>query len=389
MLRLMSSAMNLLDITKLQVRELLHSKNHSLHISRHRAKIISERVNVVSGIFSVLTPLWIFVDLMIFPWPVWGYLAVMRLLSSAGFYGLAKVRNERRVLGTAFLMLGAMLAIPPLFFLASQPLLMGLGSNSLQIASIKLYSLLPFIVVAGLSVFPLTMLEVAIAAASVLGIFVMSTAYQPLQSISDIVVTLWMFLLVMGVACFAGMSQLHYIIYLVSQASMDVLTGAYTRRSGRETLDLQFRLAVRTNCALTVMFLDIDNFKSVNDIYGHEQGDKVLAEMARSIQACLRSSDVLVRWGGEEFLVLLSDNSAEGAANVLRRIAQSGLGKRPDGTPVTASIGIAERKSDACDDWEQLVELADNRMYQSKSSGKNRSTGFSSNTTVPEVIHVI
>jgi diguanylate cyclase (GGDEF)-like protein len=366
--------------------ELLHSRKHSLHISRHRAKIISERVRVVSGVFAILTPLWIVVDLLIFPWPVWGYLAVMRLLSSAAFYGLARVKNERRVLGTAFLMLGAMLAIPPLFFLASQPLLMSLEGGPLLVISIKLYSLLPFIVVAGLSVFPLTLLEVVIAAAAVLAIFVTSTAYHPTQLVSDLVITLWMFLLVMGVSCFAGMSQLHYIIYLVSQASMDVLTGAYTRRSGRETLDLQFRLAARTNSSLTVMFLDIDNFKSINDTHGHEQGDKVLLEMARSLHACLRSSDVLIRWGGEEFLIVLSDNAAEGAAIVLRRISEHRLGLRPDGTPVTASIGVAERKTDACSDWEQLIELADNRMYQSKTSGKNCCTGFSSTTTVKDVV---
>jgi len=375
-------------ITKAQVDELVRAKNHSPHISRHRAQIISERVRGVSGIFAVLTPLWIVVDMCVFPWPTWGYLALMRLLSSAAFAGLSIVKNERRSLHTAFLLLGTMLAIPPVFFLVTQPLLAGLdGDGTLMHISIKLYGLLPFIVVAGLSVFPLTLSEVLIAAVSVLATVASSTAYHPMQTLDDIIITLWMLLLVTGVSGLSGMSQLHYIISLVNQATMDVLTGAFTRRSGRETIDLQFRLAARTNTALTVMFLDIDNFKAVNDIHGHEAGDHVLFHVAQSLSACLRKSDVLVRWGGEEFLILLSDNAAEGARHVLQRIAEQGLGKRPDGDPVTVSIGVAERRLDACADWDQLIELSDNRMYQSKTAGKNRSTGYNDETTVTPLIH--
>lgn len=374
-------------ITKAQVDELVRSKNHSLHINHHRAQIISERVRGVSCIFAILTPLWILADMLVFPWPTWGYLALMRLLCSAAFAGLTMVQNERRSLQTAFLMLGAMLAIPPVFFLGTQPLLAGLaGGDTLMHISIKLYGLLPFIVVAGLSVFPLTLSEVLIAATSVVGIVASSTAYHPMHSLDDIVITLWMLMLVTGVSGLSGMSQLHYIFTLVNQASLDVLTGAFTRRSGRETIDLQFRLAARTNTALTVMFLDIDNFKSVNDLHGHEAGDHVLHNVAQSLSACLRKSDVLVRWGGEEFLIMLSDNAAEGARHVLRRISEQGLGNRPDGAPVTVSVGVSERRLDTCTDWDQLIELADNRMYQSKTAGKNRCTGYNEDTTVSPLI---
>jgi diguanylate cyclase (GGDEF)-like protein len=374
------------EFTRSQIDELIRSKNHSLHISRHRAQIISERVRGVSTLFAILTPLWIIVDALVFPWPIWGHLALMRLLSSAGFLGLSQIRNERRSLATGYLMLGCMLAIPPMFFLFTQPLLALLTGDTLMRISIKLYSLLPFIVMAGLSVFPLTLAEVLVAAASVLAIVGSSTAYHPLQTVDDMVLTLWMLLLVTGVSGLSGMSQLRYIISLVNQASMDMLTGAFTRRSGRETIDLQFRLSARTDTALTVIFIDVDNFKAVNDEYGHEAGDHLLFQVAKNLGECLRKSDVLVRWGGEEFLILLCDNVGEGASHILQRIAHLGLGLRPDGTPITVSIGIAERKADQCADWDQLIELADNRMYQSKTGGKNRSTGYTTETTMAGII---
>jgi diguanylate cyclase (GGDEF)-like protein len=283
-------------------------------------------------------------------------------------------------------MLGAMLAIPPIFFLLTQPLLVNIDGGTIAHIATKLYVLLPFIVVAGLSVFPLTLSEVIVASTSVIAIVASSTAYQPLHAMDDIVTTFWMLLLVTGVSGLSGMSQLHYIITLVNQATTDVLTGAFTRRSGKEAIDLQFRLSARTQTPLTVMFLDIDNFKAVNDQYGHEAGDRVLHQVAQSLTACLRNSDILVRWGGEEFLILLSDNAAEGALHVLRRLAQHGLGNRPDGKPVTASIGVAERRTDACSDWDQMIELADQRMYQSKTAGKNRCTGHSKDTCIAPLI---
>lgn len=374
-------------LNKEQIYELVSARNHSLHISRHRAQIISERVRGISWLFALLTPLWILVDAWVFPWPIWVYLGMMRLMCSAAFFGLMQIKNERRSLHTAFLMLGTMLAIPPMFYLASQPLLVGMeqAGASAHIAA-HLYGLLPFIVLAGLSVFPLTVAETLTAAVAIIVVVATSTAYHAMPEMVDILTTMWMLMLVTGVSTLSGMSQLHYIITLVNQASMDVLTGAFTRRSGKETIDLQFRLSARTNTHLTVMFLDIDNFKSVNDIHGHDAGDRVLYQVAQSLSNCLRKSDILIRWGGEEFLILLADNAAEGASHVLQRISEHGLGKRPDGQPVTVSIGVAERVTDNSGDWDNLIELADNRMYQSKTAGKNRSTGYGKSTTISPLI---
>jgi len=365
-----------------QLSELLYAGHHTLHIQRHRAHVISKRVSLVSAVFSILTPLWIIVDALMFPWPIWGALALLRILSSAAFWGLTRVHNHRRSLQTSFLMLGVMLAIPPIFYLVSQPLLAALPPDNLTQIAVKSYALLPFIVVAGLSVFPLTLLEVLIASLAVIVTIAIGMLPHPHVGLGDLIISGWMLLLVIGVSALAGMTQLHYMITLINQAAMDILTGAFTRRSGEETLDLQFRISMRTATPLTVLFVDIDNFKSINDGYGHESGDDSLRSTAVLLQGCLRQSDILIRWGGEEFLIILPSTGQEGATQILQRLAVQGLGQRPDGRKITVSVGVAERMVDQCEDWDQLVNLADQRMYLSKAAGKNRSTGFDAQTSL-------
>ena len=168
------------------------------------------------------------------------------------------------------------------------------------------------------------------------------------------------------------MSQLGFMIALVRQAVRDVLTDSFTRSSGFELLDIQYTLSSRNNTPLTVAFLDIDNFKSINDNFGHEAGDKVIADVACRIRAHLRTGDMLVRWGGEEFLLIFPNTDMDHARLALRRVLDEGLGQRPDGNAVTASIGMAERLSDPVEGWQALVEWADQRMYEAKRNGKNR-----------------
>ena len=368
--------------------ELLSCRTHASHIRRHRAQIISERVVLVSRLLAILTPLWIVVDMAVQPWPTWGYLALMRLLCAAAFLGLTQVNNERRGLNIAFLMLGAMTAIPPVGFLAVQPFLVNAAGDELTQVAVSLYTLIPFIMVAGLSIFPLTLIETLTASLSILIMLTLGEALQGQISLHDMVLGGWMFMLLVGVSAFSGMSQLHYIVSLVNQASLDVLTGAFTRRSGEETLQLHFRIAASTAAHFTLLFIDIDKFKSVNDEHGHEAGDVVLRQVAQSLMACLRKSDVLVRWGGEEFVVILPNTDSAGTQQVLKRIAMQGLGNRPEGRKITVSIGVAEKRIDHCDDWDRLLELADKRMYESKESGRNRSTGYDNATNISQLIDI-
>jgi diguanylate cyclase (GGDEF)-like protein len=168
---------------------------------------------------------------------------------------------------------------------------------------------------------------------------------------------------------------LRYMLSQASRASYDVLTGMLTRRAGIEMLDLQFRLASMNENSLSVLYLDLDHFKAVNDTFGHDAGDVVLKNAAQQMCSTVRKGDSVIRWGGEEFIIILPTADSNEANDVVKRIMQAGLGKRPDDEPVTASIGVTEVQEDMLKDWKAQVELADKRMYEAKSTGRARSVG--------------
>lgn len=355
-----------------QAHHLFLSNPHSPYLRRHRMSFLIGRVQLVSFIFAVLIPLWAIVDYTVFPWPEWAVLAGMRAASGAVFIALAWPWDVEPTPRVAFTMLVVMLLGPPVFYLASQPLLAGLNLNTGGMVVGQLYGLLPFIVLAGLSVFPLTVMEVLLFGLPFLLITAYGASLSPQFDLANYIGMLWLAMLILAVSLFASVSQLRYMISLVSRSSLDPLTSTYTRRSGSEIIDMQFRVSIRQNAAFTIVFFDLDHFKSINDTYGHDEGDRVLCMFTQNLQSTLRASDVIVRWGGEEFLAVLPNTNVDGAQLVVNRIIDKWLGERPDGAPLTASIGIAERIADGKEDWPDLVELADQRMYAAKKGGRAR-----------------
>jgi len=156
----------------------------------------------------------------------------------------------------------------------------------------------------------------------------------------------------------------------------DQLTGLYNRHQLMGTLDKEFERARRTGNSLSMIMLDIDNFKQINDRYGHQSGDSVLTETAAIFRGELRCYDTAARYGGEEFIALLPDSLADEATNVAERIR-----KAIESTPfsvnkiklrVTASLGVANYPSEGVDSIESLIKTADNALYRAKIKGRNR-----------------
>lgn len=163
--------------------------------------------------------------------------------------------------------------------------------------------------------------------------------------------------------------QLHRI------ASTDSLTGLPNRKNLREMLDYTLEESSRTNVGFSLLGMDLDYFKSVNDRYGHDVGDQVLQEVAAVMKQRLRRVDTPARWGGEEFMVLLPATDREGAAHVAETLREA-LAASPvrvdgDDLVITASIGIAEFPEDGGTVRELLV-AADNRLYEAKNLGRDR-----------------
>ena len=158
------------------------------------------------------------------------------------------------------------------------------------------------------------------------------------------------------------------------QALTDELTGLPNRRHLMDRLRELIGLHERNQGDLSVLLLDLDGFKQVNDHWGHQVGDEVLRELARVLEEVVRLSDVPGRWGGEEFLVLCPDTAAAGAHELAerlrRRIEQHAF---PEGLRITASIGCAHhRRGESLD---RLVGRADDALYRAKAAGKNRVRG--------------
>lgn len=157
-------------------------------------------------------------------------------------------------------------------------------------------------------------------------------------------------------------------------ASRDALTGLINRRHMRELLELEQRRCVRGVRTMLLAQMDIDHFKSINDTYGHGVGDMALKAFAQTVRDNIRNSDVLARWGGEEFVLLLSDTDVAGAMLTLQRVRAAVEGTTmpdaPPGLQMTVSIGLAEHM--AGEMLEVTLDRADKALYSAKRAGRNQ-----------------
>ncbi len=154
-------------------------------------------------------------------------------------------------------------------------------------------------------------------------------------------------------------------------AEFDELTGLANRRRAESYLTMQRAQAQRNGSAFSVVLIDLDNFKRINDTFGHEAGDKTLRAFADLTSRLLRTADLMARWGGEEFLVVMPDTTKEAAHKVaLRLLEQARAIPAQDGEPLSFSAGIAYWRPG--EPFANTVARADHRMYAAKHAGRNR-----------------
>ncbi len=187
--------------------------------------------------------------------------------------------------------------------------------------------------------------------------------------------SVWNTLVRLGI--FAIVTQLLYYLKIAAEMQrqltrLDPTTGAINRRFFEELLNIEYQRAERHRFPLTLAYLDLDNFKQVNDQQGHGAGDALLYRLVDEISQTLRANDVVARLGGDEFAVLLPQTNAQQAQQVFNRLApqiEQAI-HHPD-IPVSCSIGVATFLA-MPDAVEGLLEAADRLMYTIKNSGKNR-----------------
>jgi diguanylate cyclase (GGDEF)-like protein len=161
--------------------------------------------------------------------------------------------------------------------------------------------------------------------------------------------------------------------HLYEQAILDELTQSYVRRYFEQRLEVEFARAIRQNSHLSLIFLDVDSFKYINDRHGHDAGDAVLRGVSGLMRRNLRAYDLLARVGGDEFAVLLPETSASDALKVAEKIRDGVSQMKIDEAPVriTVSMGVSTYPDHAIKSVEELQKKADVALYRAKQFGRN------------------
>ena len=158
---------------------------------------------------------------------------------------------------------------------------------------------------------------------------------------------------------------------LEEESNYDLLTQILNRRGFETTFNPLFEAHKRKAKPFSLLFLDIDHFKKVNDLYGHEVGDLVLQNLAVIMKSILRESDIIARWGGEEFLVFLNETDINAAQKVAEKLRLAVETNKDESLPhYTISIGLVQGNADKT--FDELIKEADDLLYKAKEHGRNR-----------------
>lgn len=167
---------------------------------------------------------------------------------------------------------------------------------------------------------------------------------------------------------------------LYKTSIMDPLTGAFNRRYMKDIFDMEVSRALRKGSTLAVIVIDIDDFKKINDTYGHPAGDKVLVEISKRIFSLKRPYDYLVRYGGDEFVLILPETRRDGIVSFYERLKKEiearpiivGEGEHEKEIRITISAGATFFPSKSVKIQDEILKVADNALYEAKRNGKSR-----------------
>jgi diguanylate cyclase (GGDEF)-like protein len=173
-----------------------------------------------------------------------------------------------------------------------------------------------------------------------------------------------------------GSRVVQYQRHLEHQSQIDSLTGLYNRRAFEKKMEEEFERSKRYQHPLSLLILDIDNFKNINDTYGHHGGDSALVKISETLRAKTRQTDFPSRFGGEEFVLVLPETDHESALQVANKVHEEirscTFGTAGQSFSLTVSIGLSSTSNCAYRDWREMLKDADEALYVAKNTGKDR-----------------
>ena len=353
-----------LDLSALS--DLMSTKQHSDDFITTRTSYITIRLWFMCMFFSLSVPIFSFFDFIFFPRKEAIHLLGARIVLSVSLFMLAKalkrwpfIRTVRTVMPLAFL-------FPMMFYVASMLIINSIPAEAVP----SIFSMMPYFILAMLGLFPLTISG---------GFFVIICVFTPFVIFKVLLIKqpfwlffndVWLFLLFAGISLWLQVGQLSMLMKLYRESTVDPLTKLINRR-------VLLRLAQTSNDyhdVYSVIMFDLDRFKRINDTYGHAAGDTVLVAVAQVIQKELRATDIIARFGGEEFVAVLPEIKLKDAKIMASRVAVA-ISRQAivldDGTElnVTASVGVTQRKQG--ENIDEALKRADDFLYFAKESGRD------------------
>ena len=365
-------SMVLSEMSAQEVAGLISSKTHNIRLTAYRATTIVSRVRLLAILFAVLSPFWLVVDVLALGIDAARDLAPARLLSAVAFGAIVLSLRQMHALRDAYRALFFFLMVSGAVFFYSGVHSAELHFAGLLAASSMGYAYLPFLVLASMAVFPLTLTEgIAFSVPAISIQIALPLITQPSIDPAFAAATLFVMLFVAAAALLAGISQLALMLVLSREALHDPLTRCISRPGGEEMLDMVYTAMNRGTNLIALAYISIDRLADINAEFGYETGNGTLIKVAELLRDQLRAGDILIRWSGTDFVLVMPNAESTQAHSAVDRLLSGGLGVCPDHRPVTASIGVTERIRDGAKDWWQLIDTAQARAGQARQQGGN------------------
>lgn len=337
-------------------------------------RLLRRRVGLLAGVLALLMIVWIPLDAAGLPNREFFDVLLIRLGLCAGLLTIAWRLRRAGAMRWTLVALVTVVMGQCLAFCAMQSALPP-GTPAVLVLG---YDLFPFVLLAQLALFPLPALHTLLLGAALIGARAMALLSSGWGSHLEFIGDLWLMALLLAISTWAATAQYSLLLSLLSarrDAAHDALTGLANRRGALDRLKSEVARARRSGNPLSVLMLDLDHFKAVNDTWGHAVGDKVLVETAGILRSELRGEDLGVRFGGEEFLAILPGTDVDAARHVAERIRQRTAASRvaaDDGDAIHITISIGVATLDGLEDSTALIARADDALYQAKERGRNR-----------------
>ena len=350
--------------------DIVSTRFHSRDFNTSRAEYISIRIRTLALIFAVLAPLWIPIDYLVLEDSLFWKVVALRIAFSLSLFGLSRWGTNCNHLPAAMARIALFILIPGLFFLTSHLLFRDSGADHAVLLG---YAFLPLLMMALLTIVPLTLLEGIFFATLLMVVFVVTKLLLGTLLTLPALADLWLLALLALVALWVQMTQLHMLMRLYREATRDALTGLVNRRVLSTKLEQEI---VQHDNAIALLLFDLDLFKRINDTYGHHTGDNVLKVFAKILNEHCTGSCIAGRYGGEEFMAILPGGDREQARAIAERIRAAcheytidSAEDEPREVRFTTSIGVATRRpSESADEMLNRVDVG---LYQAKSGGRD------------------